>query len=83
MARLVRHDRNRPYTIQVEGKTIALCACGLSKNKPYCDGSHRQTWDEEEGNLYAYDENRQRIRVQLLDETGNPITPPSEYPPEQ
>jgi CDGSH-type Zn-finger protein len=55
----------------------------LSKNKPYCDGSHRQTWDEEEGNLYAYDENRQRVRVQLLDEAGNPVAPPSEYPPEQ
>lgn len=33
--------------IDGEGKTIEtsselhLCRCGLSKNKPYCDGSHR------------------------------------------
>lgn len=24
-----------------DGKPIALCACGLSQNRPYCDGSHK------------------------------------------
>lgn len=37
--------------IDGEGKTIEtsselhLCRCGLSKNKPYCDGSHRGKLD--------------------------------------
>jgi len=35
---------DRPLTIMLEkGKTYAWCACGLSKNQPFCDSSHRTT----------------------------------------
>jgi CDGSH iron-sulfur domain-containing protein 3 len=31
-----------PYMIQVEaGKDYWWCACGRSKNQPFCDGSHK------------------------------------------
>lgn len=33
-----------PYLVEVEaGKTYYRCACGLSKNQPFCDGSHKPT----------------------------------------
>ena len=33
-----------PYPVEVaEGKTYYWCACGRSKNQPFCDGSHKGT----------------------------------------
>lgn len=36
--------RKAPYVIDVEpGRRYLWCACGLSANQPFCDGSHRET----------------------------------------
>ena len=33
-----------PYPVQVgAGKSYYWCSCGLSKNQPFCDGSHAGT----------------------------------------
>ncbi len=33
-----------PIPVDVEaGKTYFWCACGLSANQPFCDGSHKTT----------------------------------------
>lgn len=32
-----------PYVCECEAKRYFWCACGLSENQPYCDGSHKGT----------------------------------------
>jgi CDGSH-type Zn-finger protein len=32
-----------PIIEDVSPSTVWWCACGLSKNQPYCDGSHKET----------------------------------------
>lgn len=36
-----------PFAAKVDaGKTYFWCACGRSRNQPYCDGSHKGTGHE-------------------------------------
>lgn len=36
--------RLKPYLVAVtKGKAYLWCACGRSKNQPFCDGSHKDT----------------------------------------
>lgn len=56
MARLIRHDATGPFEIKPSDKSTFICMCGLSKNQPLCDGSHKLCRKlEAEGKLYRYE----------------------------
>ena len=38
--RIVDHQGNA-FAVPAGKEMIALCCCGQSKNKPFCDGSHK------------------------------------------
>ncbi len=63
MARIVLHERNRPYVVKVGDQELHLCGCGLSENKPYCDGTHMKTVDER-SKLYLYDKSGSRVELE-------------------
>jgi CDGSH-type Zn-finger protein len=54
MTRIVLHDAKGPVEVKIGSESKWICACGLSKNMPYCDGSHKKTHDEESGKTYKY-----------------------------
>lgn len=71
MARMVRLEASGPIKIDPSTlprdeagnlKPIWVCACGLSQNLPYCDGSHKPCRGvEKEGELHVYDKQRKKV----------------------
>ena len=77
MARLIRHDAVGPAVIDVDGKIIEICQCGLSKTKPFCDLSHEKVRGEEAGKLYVYDAEGNRVVVSdMFPQPHKKFTPP-------
>lgn len=60
MARTVTKTAKSPLEIKPQTQPVWICMCGLSKNQPFCDGSHNAVLDEEEGKTYVYDKQGHR-----------------------
>ena len=81
MARLLRIAASGPIKIepaqfprdeQGNLKPMFICACGLSRNLPFCDGAHKQCRaTEQDGTLYVYDHDRAAV-VETRPDTPRP-----------
>ncbi len=69
-----------PYAVAVEaGRSYYWCACGQSKNQPFCDGSHKGSsftpvkWDASESKTVYFCGCKHSGKGALCDGTHNKL----------
>lgn len=78
MARRVVLTETGPVKLGPLDKPVSVCACGLSKTFPMCDGSHKTTAKlEEPGFVYEYDP----VTLAVVSKQAGADLVPSTLPP--
>ncbi|MGC8676516.1 MAG: CDGSH iron-sulfur domain-containing protein [Candidatus Micrarchaeia archaeon] len=91
--RIIKHGRDKPFAIrlgdlpQLKGKIdenaanaeLHICACGLSKHKPFCDGSHKLVQQEEQGKIFVYSSDGERKELGKDTAFDQAASAPNEY----
>lgn len=75
MPRLVRFEGNGPIRIDPQDKPVFICACGLTRTFPFCDGTHKACKGEEPGKVYVYDPKSAEIIESHDDDNAAPSPP--------
>ena len=70
MSRIIKKTEKGNFELKAGDKVFHICMCGLSKNQPFCDGSHKKTTDEKDGVVYEYDEKGERMELGMEMEGG-------------
>ncbi len=65
MVRMILHEAKGPLELKPSEKSVWICRCGLSKNQPFCDGSHKKTLDEKDGKTCRYNPDGTRSETRL------------------
>lgn len=63
MPRKIIKTAQEPFEVKAQKQSVWICQCGLSKNQPFCDGSHQKTLDESSDKIYEYDEQGKRKEI--------------------